>query len=234
MILENIYYTNYYKNHRIKYEILFEDKYFEDENINMLNDNYYIMHKKYSGYFNKKDIIGYERNIFKISDNSIVYNYKSDDAKIFKIINCNDNEYFIFNRDLSGFSILNLKNKSKEFNLYYNKPINYNNKEKGIIVFSDFQYNNNQILFYVFYLSKSYNRAYKRDFDYMLFHIHDNIFNNQNYINLISIRKTVSNKYNYSMDFNYKSYFNKDNIIAENILTKEQLILNNDDFNNLL
>ncbi|WP_241392431.1 hypothetical protein [Brachyspira hyodysenteriae] len=63
MILENLYYTDYYKNHWNKYGILFEDKYFESDKKTILNDDYYIIHKKYSGYIHQKDIIGYERSL---------------------------------------------------------------------------------------------------------------------------------------------------------------------------
>ncbi|WP_300713743.1 hypothetical protein, partial [uncultured Brachyspira sp.] len=187
MILENLYYSSYYKNHRLKYEVLFSDNNFESEKKAILNDDYYIIHKKYSAYIHQKDIIGYDRSIYKINDNKLIYNYKSDDARMFKIINHNNREYFIFNRDLSGFSILKLDNTYEEFSFYNNKFIAPN----GTIVFTDAQYSNNKILFYIFYLLKSDNGTFKRIFDYLLFDLSD--ISSENNIHFAEIRKLVSN-----------------------------------------
>ncbi|WP_300717825.1 hypothetical protein, partial [uncultured Brachyspira sp.] len=204
MILENLYYSSYYKNHRLKYEVLFSDNNFESEKKAILNDDYYIIHKKYSAYIHQKDIIGYDRSIYKINDNKLIYNYKSDDARMFKIINHNNREYFIFNRDLSGFSILKLDNTYEEFSFYNNKFIAPN----GTIVFTDAQYSNNKILFYIFYLLKSDNGTFKRIFDYLLFDLSD--ISSENNIHFAEIRKLVSNVYNHKLYFIYKAYF-KDN-----------------------
>lgn len=230
MIAENLYYTDYYKNHWLKYGILFENKYFKEEKKSILNDNYYIVHKKYLGFIHNKDIIGYDRSLYNTHNNSLIYHYKSDDSRIFKLINLNNNQYFIFNRDLSGFSILNLNNKDNEFNFYYNKPIYYNDKENGIIVFIDLEYLNDKMLFYAFYLSKEDNGTYKRVFDYILFNFSDNIFTNQNEINLTSIRKIIFDKYNHNLYSNYSSYFKEGNIIVEDSLNKKIFTLTNDDF----
>ena len=135
MKLENFYYTKEYKNHWIKYGGLFDKKYFIEEKEIKINNNFIIKHKKYFGNIHNKDIIGYERKIFNYR-NKIFY-YKSDDARIYKIIkHKNQNDYFIFNRDLSGFSILNLNNRKEEINFYNNKFI----ENKGILVFVDLDY----------------------------------------------------------------------------------------------
>ena len=202
MLIENFYYTDYYKNHWIKYGILFSDNYFEKEKKTILNNDYYMKHKRYFGHIHEKDIIGYDRTLYKTDDNSIVYHYKSDDSKMFKIIKDNDNnEYFIFNRDLSGFSIIDLHNKNREFNFYNNKAI-YNdmdNSLNGILVFIDSEYSNNQILFYIFYLSKTENDAYKRVFTYLLFDFSKEIFDKKiNTIQLLDIRDIILKKYNYN------------------------------------
>lgn len=222
MILENLYYTDYYKNHWNKYSILFSDKYFENENKTILNDDYYIIHKKYSGYIHQKDIIGYERGLYTNHDNKLIYNYRSDDARMFKIINHNNNEYFIFNRDLSGFSIIDLNKTNKEFNFYYNKPINKN----GIIVFMDAEYCNNKILFYIFYLSKAENGAFKRVFNYLLYDFSNGINSSQNYVNFIDIRKSILDLYNYELYFSYKAYFDNNSIIAEDLYNGKKFNIN--------
>ena len=224
MILENLYYSDYYKNHWDKYGILFSDNNFESEKKTILNDNYYIIHKKYSANIHNKDIIGYDRSIYNISDDKIIYNYKSDDARMMKIIKKNNIEYFIFNKDLSGFSILNLNNKNEEFNFYNNNFIDSN----GIIVFMDSEYSNNKILFYIFYLLKEDNGAFKRVFDYLLFDLSKMELNN--YIHFIDIRKLVLDVYNYNLYLIYKAYFKDNDIIVEDLLNKEKFILKIDNF----
>ena len=64
MKLENFYYTEEYKNHRLKYGDLFDKKYFTEEKENKTNDDFIIKHKKYFGNIHNKDIIGYERELF--------------------------------------------------------------------------------------------------------------------------------------------------------------------------
>lgn len=235
MIVENLYYTDYYKNHWLKYGILFSDEYFEKEKKTILNNNYFVMHKKYFGHIHQKDIIGYDRTLYKADNNSLVYHYKSDDSKIFKIINDNNNnEYFIFNRDLSGFSIIDLNNKNREFNFYNNKIINndIDNSANGILVFIDCEYLNNKILFYIFYLSKAENGDFKRVFTYLLFDFSNEIFNREiNTIKLLDIRDIVLMKYNHNLDMNYKTYFKDNNIIAvEDIMNKKTFELKSNDY----
>ena len=232
MLIENFYYTDYYKNHWIKYGILFSDNYFEKEKKTILNNDYYMKYKRYFGHIHEKDIIGYDRTLYKTDDNSIVYHYKSDDSKMFKIIKDNDNnEYFIFNRDLSGFSIIDLHNKNREFNFYNNKAI-YNdmdNSLNGILVFIDSEYSNNQILFYIFYLSKTENDAYKRVFTYLLFDFSKEIFDKKiNTIQLLDIRDIILKKYNYNLDIYYKAYFKENNtILVEDTMNKKIFELTN-------
>ncbi|MEI0603785.1 hypothetical protein R4K55_06145 [Brachyspira alvinipulli] len=234
MVLENFYYTDYYKNHWTKYGILFSDKYFEKEKKTILNNNYYIIHKKYFGHIHEKDIIGYDRTLYRTDNNSLTFHYKSDDSKIFKIIKYNnDNEYFIFNRDLSGFSIIDLNNQNMEFNFYNNKIINndIDNSENGILVFIDCEYLNNKILFYIFYLSKTENNAFKRVFTYLLFDFSDEILNKEvNTIKLLDIRDIVLRKYNHNLDMNYKAYFKNNIIVIEDIMNKKTFELKNNDY----
>lgn len=230
MILENLYYTESYKNHWLKYGILFEDKYFKKEKKTILNDDYYVIHKKYSGFIHNKDIIGYERALYKKDE--LIYHYKSDDSRMYKIIKYTDNnDYFVFNRDLSGFSILDLNNQNKIFNFYHNKPLYNNSQINGIWVFIDFEYYNNKILFYGFYITKEENGAYKRVFDYMLYNFSNNIFESQNYINIVSIRQLILDKYNHDLYFTYNAYFKEDNIIiVEDSFNNKTFTLKYNDF----
>ncbi|MEI0516910.1 hypothetical protein [Brachyspira murdochii] len=227
MVLENLYYTEFYKNHWLKYGILFEDEYFQKEKKTILNDDYYIIHKKYTGFIHNKDIIGYDRTLYKKDE--LIYNYKSDDSRMYKIIKHTDN-YFIFNRDLSGFSILDLNNQNNIFNFYHNKPLYNNNQLNGIWVFIDFEYYNNQILFYGFYITKEENGAYKRIFDYMLYSFSNNIFKSQNYINIVSIRQLIFDKYNHNLYFTYNAYFKEDNIIIEDSFNNKTFALKYNNF----
>ena len=229
MILENLYYTESYKNHWLKYGILFEDKYFKKEKKTILNDDYYIIHKKYTGFIHNKDIIGYDRTLYKKDE--LIYHYKSDDSRMYKIIKYTDNnDYFVFNRDLSGFSILDLNNQNKIFNFYHNKPLYNNNQLNGIWVFIDFEYYNNKILFYGFYITKEDNGAYKRVFDYMLYNFSNNIFENRNYINIVSIKQLIFDKYNHDLCFTYKAYFKEDNIVIEDSFNNKIFTIKNNDF----
>ena len=234
MILENLYYTEYYKNHWLKYGILFENKHLKKESKTILNDNYYMIHKKYSGYIHKKDIIGYDRSLYSSNDNSLIFSYKSDDSKIFKIIEDNsNNEYFIFNRDLSGFSIISLNNKNEEFNFYNNKEV-YNdidNSLNGNLVFIDLEYLNNKILFFIFYLLKTENDL-KRIFTYLLFDFSKDLFDNKiNTIKLLDIKDIILRKYNYNLCINYKANFKENNIIiVEDIINKKIFEITNNDY----
>ena len=228
MKLENFYYTEEYKNHWIKYGGLFDKKYFTEEKENKINDDFSIKHKKYFGNIHNKDIIGYEREIFNF-DEKIFY-YKSDDAKIFKILkHKNQNNYFIFNRDLSGFSILNLENNKEEINFYNNKFI----ENKGILVFVDLEHyfiENGRIIFYVFYLSEEKNNSFKRTFSYLIYDFSNpSKLDNQNII-LTDIRDIVLKNYNKELDFIYKAYFDGNDIIAEDFNNKYKFIIKEKDY----
>lgn len=214
MKLENFYYTEEYKNHRLKYEILFDKKYFVKEKENKINDSFLIKHKKYLGKIYNKDIIGYERAVF--NKDKEIYNYKSDDSRIYKIVKHeNQNNYFIFNKDLSGFSILNLNNLKEEINFYNNKFID----DKGILVFVDLEYyhiENGRMIFYVFYLSETENNAYKRIFSRLIYDFSKpNKLDDKNIV-LIDIRDIILKKYDKDLNFLYQSYFKDGDIIIEN------------------
>lgn len=228
MKLENFYYTKEYKNHWIKYGGLFDKKYFIEEKEIKINNNFIIKYKKYFGNIHNKDIIGYERKIFNYR-NKIFY-YKSDDARIYKIIkHKNQNDYFIFNRDLSGFSILNLNNRKEEINFYNNKFI----ENKGILVFVDLDYyciENGRIIFYVFYFSEAENNAYKRIFSHLIYDFSNpENLDNKNIV-LIDIRDIILKKYNKELDFTYQSYFNNGDIIIEDFNNKEKFIIEEKDY----
>ena len=229
MVLENLYYTENYKNHWLKYGILFDDKYYEKDKKVILNNDYYMINKKYTGFIHEKDIIGYERNLYK--NDELVYSYKSDDSRLLKIIkHTNNNDYFFFNRDLTGFSILDLNHKNKEFNFYYNKPIYNAEHLNGVWIFIDLEYSNGKILFYGFYLFKEDSGAYKRVFNYMIYNFYEDVFNNQKYINLVDVRKFIYDKYNYNLDANYKAYFKEDYIAVEDILNNKSFIVKHDEY----
>lgn len=228
MKLENFYYTKEYKNHWIKYGGLFDKKYFIEEKEIKINNNFIIKHKKYFGNIHNKDIIGYERKISNYR-NKIFY-YKSDDARIYKIIkHKNQSDYFIFNRDLSGFSILNLNNKKEEINFYNNKFI----ENKGVLVFVDLDYyciENGRIIFYVFYFSEAENNAYKRIFSHLIYDFSNpENLDNKNIV-LIDIRDIILKKYNKELDFTYQSYFNNGDIIIKDFNNKEKFIIEEKDY----
>lgn len=230
MILENFYYTKEYQNHWLKYGGLFDKKYFlsKEEKENKINDEFTIKHKKYFGNIHNKDIIGYERELFNF-DKKIFY-YKSDDSRIYKIIkHKNQNDYFIFNRDLSGFSILNLNNQKEEINFYNNKFI----EDKGILVFVDLDYyfiENNRMIFYVFYFSEAENGAYKRTFSHLIYDFsHPDNLDNKNII-LTDIREIILKKYNKNVYFVYQSYFKDGDIIIEDFNNKEKFIIKEEDY----
>lgn len=237
MKLENFYYTKEYKNHWLKYGGLFDEKYLlnnlgkeknKEKKENKINDNWTIKHKKYFGNIHNKDIIGYERELFNF-DKKIFY-YKSDDSRIYKIIkHKNQNDYFIFNRDLSGFSILNLNNLKEEINFYNNKFI----ESKGILVFVDLDYycvENGRIIFYVFYLSEEKNNAFKRTFSHLIYDFSKpSNLDNKNII-LTDIRDIILKKYNKYLDFIYQSHFEKGEIIIEDYNNKEKFIIKEEDY----
>lgn len=230
MKLENFYYTKIYQNHWLKYGDLFDKKYFlsKEEKENKINNEFTIKHKKYFGNIHSKDIIGYERELFNF-DKKIFY-YKSDDSRIYKIVkHKNQNDYFIFNRDLSGFSILNLNNLKEEINFYNNKFID----GKGILVFVDLDYyfvENNRIIFYVFYLSEAENNAYKRTFSHLIYDFSKPESLNNKDIILTDIRDIILKKYNANLDFVYQSYFEDRNIIIEDFNNKEKFIIREEDY----
>jgi len=226
MTLQNFYYTQKYKDQKYCRS--------KEEKENKINDDYYIKHKKYSGNIRNKDIIGYERTLYKNSSGGgeKIYDYKSDDSRIFKIIRHSDkNDYFFFNKDLSGFSVLNLNSLKEEINFYNNEEID-GDLAKGILVFVDLEYCalNDRILFYVFYLYELPENAYGRIFSYLIYDFSNPESLDDKNITLIDVRKIISKKYNKNLDFIYKAYFKDADIVVENYNNKESFIIKEKDY----
>lgn len=139
MIHLNVAYTREYKEYQTKYEHIFQEANFNEEKIVRISDKL-ILSKKYY-IVNSNVLMHGTTNCLMDESGTILYSYlcinnKSELSTIIK--HSNGNDYYIFNRDLYGYSILDLST----LNTFHYIPYeSFFNKEETFI-WSNVHYNN--------------------------------------------------------------------------------------------